>query len=94
MVCETIKPGIECLFMSPKGCTFNGGACHPVVEECIGCGRVREFKTGEYCIAVPNPSVKWATGPCNLATHIKRENGRAKQRINPLKASKKNARGL
>lgn len=94
MRCESIKPGVECTFMTKKGCTFNGGRCNPVVEACEGCDRILEVPEGRFCGVFPEPAVKWRRGACNLATHHK-GNGKGNQdgqRINPLKASKRSAR--
>ena len=92
MVCTTLKEGYECFFMSKKGCQFNGGACHTIVEQCDGCEKVKEFSAGKYCLVGPDPAAKWRSGSCNMATHAakakeKGENGK----LNPLKASKRNA---
>jgi hypothetical protein len=92
MNCSTLKPGVPCTFMSPKGCSFNGGACYPVIEQCEGCDRVKEFESGKYCLSTPNPSQKWKLGNCNLATHIKKSPAPAAAKINPLKASKRSTR--
>jgi hypothetical protein len=90
MVCTSIKPGVECPFMTRNGCQYNGGACHQIVEQCEGCQKVREFPSGKYCIGFPDPAVKWRNGVCNMATHIKGTNGKAlTDKINPLKASKR-----
>jgi hypothetical protein len=88
MVCTTIKPGLNCVFMSKAGCSFNGGRCHPIVEGCEGCGRTVEFSGGKYCASYPDPGLKWKSGRCNFATHIKDE-VKAKAFLNPLKASKR-----
>jgi len=89
MVCSSVKEGQDCFFMSKKGCGFNGGTCHIIVEECEGCQRVAEYPTGKYCMAFPDPAAKWHAGRCNMATHLqaisKKENGK----VNPLKASKR-----
>jgi len=92
MNCASIKPGVPCTFMTPKGCTFNGGACNPIIESCEGCDRVKEFDSGKYCLSFPNPAQKWKLGTCNLATHIKKTTAQPAAKINPLKASKRNAR--
>jgi len=93
MDCVTVKAGQPCSFMTPKGCSFNGGTCHPIVEQCEGCDRILNLESGRYCAAVPNPSVKWRLGSCNLATHVKSatKNGQT-VKINPLKASKRSMR--
>ena len=91
MLCETIKEGVDCFFMKKDGCQFNGGACHQIIDVCIGCQRVHEFSTGKYCISFPEPAVKWRVGNCNMATHVKAE-AKATDKINPLKASKRGGR--
>lgn len=94
MECVTIKAGHQCAFMTKNGCSFNGGQCYPVVEQCEGCERVLNLPQGKYCAAVPNPQVKWRIGSCNLATHVKRATTKEQElKINPLKASKRKARG-
>jgi hypothetical protein len=88
MNCETIKPGVNCVFMSKTGCRFNGGKCYPVVESCEGCGRTLEFNGSKYCASYPDPGLKWKAGRCNFATHVKDE-AKAKAFLNPIKASKR-----
>ncbi len=79
--------------MTAKGCAYKGGICQQIVEQCSGCGRQGQYSSGWYCTACPDPSTKWRNGICNLATHVSAsapapEN---KQKINPLKASKRSA---
>lgn len=92
MVCATIKEGEECAFMTSRGCAYNGGCCHKIVEECDGCGRRVEFSSGWFCASSPDPSMKWRNGHCNLATHVSVKSESKKVKINPLKASKRGAR--
>lgn len=92
MNCTTVKQDKACPFMTSKGCSFNGGICHEIVEQCRGCKRSNEISTGWYCEAYPDPSKKWNHGSCNLATHIANGSSEKKARINPLKASKRNQR--
>ncbi len=94
MHCVSVKPGVDCTFMSKKGCTFNGGKCHTVVESCEGCERVLNYEGAAYCTSFPDPAVKWRRGVCNLATHqkVEKSNGNG-TKINPLKASKRKAAG-
>lgn len=89
MICTTIREGDDCVFMTKKGCSYNGGACLPIIDECMGCARPSEFKTGMYCAAAPDPSLKWKNGNCNIATHIKITEAAKKQKVNPIKASKR-----
>jgi hypothetical protein len=94
MVCEVIKLGRDCTFMTKKGCSFNGGKCYPIVDRCRGCERVSVFPAGEYCIACPDPATKWANRDCNLATHVVREKAaEVAKSVDPLKASKRKAAG-
>ena len=92
MVCTSAKEGLECIFMTKKGCSFNGGTCHQIKEECNGCNRASEFSSGWYCTACPDPSTKWKNGSCNLATHVVKESKAKNTKINPLKASKRKGR--
>jgi hypothetical protein len=92
MICQTIRKGNECNFMTAKGCGYNGGLCHEIVEACKGCGRASEIESGWYCSACPEPAIKWKSGNCNLATHVTSTVVVAKTKINPLKASKRGSR--
>jgi hypothetical protein len=91
MQCITLKKGVECAFMTRKGCNFNGGRCHPVVESCEGCGKTLNSDEGTFCLVVPHPAKKWTTGACNFATHRKAAVVEEAQKLNPLKASKRAA---
>ncbi len=94
MKCVTIKKGVECAIMSSTGCSYKGGQCYPIVEKCDGCDRMAEFEGYTYCNSYPEPSVKWDRGACNFATHIQATLDKSgKVKINPLKASKRAARG-
>ena len=92
MDCTTVKPGAECVFMTKKGCSFNGGICHHIVDQCEGCSRSSKFPSGWYCAACPDPALKWKSGQCNLATHVRNTAKSEAGKINPLKASKRSAR--
>ena len=89
MVCTTVRNGGECPFMTKKGCSYNGGICHEVVENCKGCDRGVEFSSGWFCSSSPAPSLKWKNGNCNLATHVVTAKVTKKAKLNPLKASKR-----
>ncbi|MDJ0784517.1 MAG: PxxKW family cysteine-rich protein [Desulfosarcinaceae bacterium] len=89
MLCDTIRKGQECAFMTANGCAYNGGLCHEIVEQCKGCNRAAELSSGWYCASCPEPSTKWKYGNCNLATHVSSAAAGNKQKINPLKASKR-----
>ena len=91
MQCETIKEGLDCTFMTKKGCSFNGGACHAIVEQCNGCDRVAVYPEGTFCSVFPDPSIKWRRGTCNMATHIKTDakGQEGKVRVGQQKQKKK-----
>ncbi|PKN76566.1 MAG: hypothetical protein CVU52_04275 [Deltaproteobacteria bacterium HGW-Deltaproteobacteria-10] len=89
MLCQTVKTGLECAFMSKKGCGFFGGSCHVIVEKCTECGKILEYESGKYCKVYPDPASKWINGKCPTATHIKLEVKETAQKVNPLKASKR-----
>ena len=89
MDCQTIKAGTPCIFMKTSGCSFNGGSCHTVVEQCEGCKNIVELPSGKFCATFPDPASKWAYGLCNFATHAKKEVVADNHKINPLKASKR-----
>ncbi len=94
MNCEVIKMGMECAFMTKKGCSYNGGKCYPIIDRCRGCQRVGTFPAGEYCTASPDPATKWSNRNCNLATHVVKEKApEVTKEVNPLKASKRKAAG-
>jgi len=78
--------------MTKKGCSYNGGVCHEIVEQCNGCGRSAEFSSGWYCTAYPEPIRKWKNGNCNLSTHIAVTSTKEKAKLNPLKASKRGSK--
>ena len=92
MVCSTVRNGKDCPFMSAKGCSYNGGICHEIVEQCNGCNRCAAFSSGWYCTAYPDPSLKWKNGNCSLASHVDSASSNIKAKINPLKASKRRNR--
>ncbi len=80
--------------MAPEGLTLNGTVLEPIVEKCDGCERATEVETAKYCPTYAQPSKKWAHGVCNFATHVKATvDTTGKIKVNPLKASKRAARG-
>ena len=92
MICTTVRNGMECPFMSAKGCTYNGGICHEIIEQCNGCKRTIAYSASTYCSACPDPKTKWKIGNCNLASHIVAAAKEAAQKINPIKASKRSSK--
>ena len=91
MLCTTVREGVECSFMTKKGCTFNGGSCHPAIESCQGCERIFTMGDLSFCRSFPDPAAKWRFGVCNFATHVKGET-KVEVKLNPLKASKRAGR--
>ena len=91
MICATLKAGTECLFMKKAGCSYVGGKCFTIVDNCEGCTRIVEFETGKYCTSFPDPSQKWQKGVCSMSSHVKKTKAVEEQKINPLKASKRAA---
>ena len=75
-----------------SGVELNGVLLKPIVEQCNGCDRVRNFEEQQFYSSYPVPERKWVGGRCNIATHIKSETT-AKAKVNPLKASKRAAKG-
>lgn len=94
MLCVSVKKGVDCAFMTKKGCGYNGGSCHEIVEKCESCGKIIMHTEKKYCSVYPDPASKWSMGGCRTATHIKKAVAeQAQQKINPLKASKRAAHG-
>ena len=75
-----------------SGVQVNGILCLPVVEKCEGCDRIRNFESQNFCSSYPIPEKKWTLGRCNFATHI-HDASRSQAKTNPLKASKRAAKG-
>ncbi len=78
--------------LTADGLCWNGAVFQPIVEQCGGCGRVREFEGNSYCSSYPMPLAKWSMGNCNFATHMRVAQS-AQAKVNPLKASKRAAKG-
>jgi hypothetical protein len=76
-----------------NGLEFKGFVLEPIVENCQGCERIKEFEGSKYCTSYAQPAAKWRHGACNFATHIKASvDKEGKVKVNPLKASKRAAR--
>jgi hypothetical protein len=88
------KTIIDDAVMTDEGLTYNGVALQQVVEKCEGCDRVVAHESGNYCTTYAQPELKWHSGVCNFATHVRAEKDKAgKGQVNPLKASKRAAKG-
>lgn len=91
-VCKTIKNGTECPFMGKKGCEFFNGKCEEVISKCEKCNNIMTFDGKEYCSIYASPKSKWLSiGGCPMAT-TKIIVAEVKNKINPLKASKRAAK--
>lgn len=76
-----------------EGMLYNGAVFQPIIDKCDGCGRIREFEGSQYCSSYPMPNAKWSMGNCNFSTHAKASTGGTQAKVNPLKASKRAAKG-
>ena len=77
---------------TPEGMMYNGALFQPVIDKCEGCARVRSFGDAQYCSSYPMPASKWTMGNCNFSTHTRVVQA-AQGKVNPLKASKRAAKG-
>lgn len=94
MQCQTLRPGTECFFWKKSGCTHKDNLCHELVTECQGCANTFTVDDKAYCSKFPEPLLKWLTGPCMMATHLAKDEKKADdKKVNPLKASKRMAKG-
>ncbi len=85
---------LEGALKTDAGLSYKGIIMQPVVEKCEGCERVAKIEGDKYCPTYAMPEKKWAHGVCNFATHVRAEMDKGgKVKINPLKASKRAARG-
>jgi len=85
---------LDSAVMTAEGLTFKGIIMTPVVENCTGCERITLVEGLSYCPTYAEPSKKWTRGICNFATHVKGTlDKQGKTKVNPLKASKRAARG-
>jgi hypothetical protein len=90
----TVNQGQEGASTGTGGHSVNGVHCEPIVEKCVGCERTKEFEGQKFCASYPLPARKWAHGVCNFATHVRATvDKEGKVKVNPLKASKRAARG-
>ncbi len=89
---STANKTLEGAVKTNDGVQLSGVILQNIVEQCNGCDRVRTFEEQEFCASYPTPAKKWSQGRCNFATHIKAE-ASVKVKVNPLKASKRAAKG-
>lgn len=85
---------LDAAVQTDSGLMLNGFLLEPVIDKCEGCDRVVAHDSGgKYCTSYARPAVKWTLGVCNFATHMKATVAQGKVKVNPLKASKRAARG-
>jgi hypothetical protein len=85
---------LEGAVKTDEGLCYKGVIMEPVVEKCEGCERIVPFEDEKYCPSYAQPARKWAQGVCNFATHVRAAvDKEGKVKVNPLKASKRAARG-
>ena len=85
---------LEGAVKTDAGLSYKGVIMEPIVEKCEGCERVATVEGDKYCPTYAQPEKKWAQGVCNFATHVRAEMDKGgKVKVNPLKASKREARG-
>ena len=85
---------LEGAVKTDAGLTYKGVVMEPVIDKCEGCERIVPFEEEKFCPTYAQPARKWTTGVCNFATHVRAEVDKAgKVKVNPLKASKRAARG-
>ena len=75
-----------------EGVVVNGFVVSPIIDKCEGCDRIREFEGENFCSSYASPASKWSGCRCNFATHVKVQVAAA-AKVNPLKASKRAAKG-
>ena len=78
--------------VTADGLQYNGAVFQTIIDKCEGCARVREFEGQNYCSSYPMPKAKWSMGTCNFSTHARVAQA-AQAKVNPLKASKRAAKG-
>ena len=85
---------LEGAVKTPEGLSYNGVILEPVIEKCEGCERITEVEGEKFCPSYAKPAKKWNHGVCNFATHVRATvDNEGKVKVNPLKASKRAARG-
>jgi len=92
MRCTSVKPGVECAFMTTKDVLTKAGFANRSWNNAVDAA-ARDSSFWLVLHRLPEPSTKWRNGICNLATHASASaaSPEAKQKINPLKASKRSA---
>lgn len=91
---KKVTPRLDGAEMTADGLLYNGFIMSQVVEKCDGCDRVVALDEGKYCTSYAEPERKWAKKACNFATHVRLSlDSAGKVKVNPLKASKRAAKG-
>ena len=68
---------------------YTTGIFNAIIEKCVGCDRIIEVESQQFCKTYTSPSAKWKLGICNFASHVKPEVLTSTIKVNPLKASKR-----
>ena len=80
--------------VTPEGLLYKGTIMQPIAEKCAECERTVEVEGTKFCHSYAQPERKWAHGVCNFATHVRATvDKEGNVSVNPLKASKRAARG-
>lgn len=91
---KKVQSGLDGATLTDNGVLYNGFILEPIIESCDGCERVTPFEGKKYCPSYAMPARKWTRGVCNFATHVRAETTSGGDvKVNPLKASKRAARG-
>lgn len=75
-----------------QGVEVKGMLMQPVVEKCEGCDRVRTFEEQQFCGSYPNPRQEVVRRALQLC-YPHQDGKRQGRQVNPLKASKRAAKG-
>jgi hypothetical protein len=67
----------------------------PIIIECVGCihTTVGPAPGVSTCNAYVTPAAQWRRGKCALASHLQKKEVRDEKKVNPLKQSRRNAKG-
>lgn len=103
--CKTERPTKCCVFWKedkkhPKGfCSFNDGSCRKIVEACHQCKYVDKIDSKQlnecHCLVYMDPSALWKFGKCPMYVNPEevKAKAEAEKKLNPLKASRRKAKG-
>ncbi|MDK2957896.1 MAG: hypothetical protein PWQ57_3394 [Desulfovibrionales bacterium] len=85
---------LEGAVLTDAGLSYNGALLEQIIDKCEGCERIFEIEGQKFCPSYAQPAKKWSGKVCNFATHVRATvDTSGKVKVNPLKASKRAARG-